>query len=323
MNARALLALGAVVLMTLTGCATAQPSVATLEDGDNPYTAPPLPNGAEFATPLPPVTDPEPDCGDPTASLRPDPAGPMPTVDAIRARGHLVVGLDTGSNLMSFRDPSTGTVQGFDVDIAREVARDLFGDPNRLDFKILTSADRLRALEEGSVDIVAKTMTITCERRQTVEFSSQYFVAHQRVLVVGGSGVDGVDDLGGRTVCVARGTTSLTRLQELLPDARILTVPMWSDCLVVLQQHQVDAVSTDDTILAGLASQDPYLEIVGDSLGIEPYGIGIPPAATDLVRFVNGTLERIRRDGTWTRLYDTWLTTLGPAPAPPAATYRD
>ncbi|MDJ0111300.1 transporter substrate-binding domain-containing protein, partial [Rhodococcus erythropolis] len=93
--------------------------------------------------------------------------------------------------------------------------------------------------------------------------------------------------------------------------------------LVVLQQGQVDAISTDDTILAGLASQDPYLMMVGGSLGVEPYGIGVNKDNPDLVRFVNGTLERIRGDGTWNRIYDRWLSVLGPSPGPPPAVYRD
>ncbi|MCQ4120759.1 transporter substrate-binding domain-containing protein [Rhodococcus tibetensis] len=315
------------VVSLLGGCA--QSTSGHVGSASISHTEPPLPAGA---TPAPtdrptPAPAPEGDCGDPTASLRPFPdAGtppPMPTVDAIRARGRLIVGLDTGSNLMSFRDPATGTIQGFDVDMAREIARDLFGDPDRLEYRILTSANREKALQESLVDIVAKTMTITCERREKVAFSTQYFEAHQRVLVVKGSRIRGPADLGGKRVCAARGTTSLERLQQVTPTADILTVPMWSDCLVVLQQGQVDAVSSDDTILAGLVSQDPYLEIVGDSMGAEPYGIGITRSNEDLVRFVNGTLERIRLDGSWTRSYNQWLSMLGPSPAPPSAVYQD
>jgi polar amino acid transport system substrate-binding protein len=98
----------------------------------------------------------------------------------------------------------------------------------------------------------------------------------------------------------------------------------WADCLVALQQRQVDAVSTDDSILAGLVSQDPYLHIVGPDLEEEPYGIGINLQNTGLVRFVNGTLERIRRDGTWYALYRKWLTAIGgPTPAPPTPRYSD
>ena len=97
----------------------------------------------------------------------------------------------------------------------------------------------------------------------------------------------------------------------------------WADCLVALQQRQVDAVSTDDSILAGLVAQDPYLHIVGPSMNEEPYGIGINKANDGLVRFVNGTLDRIRRDGTWNTLYRKWLTVLGPPPAPPVPRYSD
>ncbi len=102
-----------------------------------------------------------------------------------------------------------------------------------------------------------------------------------------------------------------------------MTVPMWSDCLVMLQQNQVDAISTDDTLLLGLATQDPHSRIVGPNMGDERYGIGVAQGNEDLVRFVNGTLERIRRDGTWEKIYDRWLSELGPPPGPPPATYRD
>lgn len=288
------------------------------------YTDPPLPAQAVPVTPGAPVPAAAgPDCGDPTASLRP--TGPFtgPAVDAIRARGRLIVGLDTGSNLLSFRDPATGAIVGFDADIAREIARDLLGDPNAIEFRSLGSADRERALTERTVDLVAKTMTITCERRRSVTFSSVYLRAQQRVLALKNSGIGGLADLAGRRVCVVRGTTSLDRIRREQPAATVLTVPTWADCLVVLQQRQVDAVSTDDTILAGLAAQDPYTHVVGPGIAEEPYGIGIPKGDDDLVRAVNATLERIRADGTWTAVHRRWLAVLGESPAPPAPTYQD
>ncbi|MEE2030998.1 glutamate ABC transporter substrate-binding protein [Rhodococcus chondri] len=302
------------------GCTAEVPTRDTVDES-SPITLP-LPEEAVIA-PSPTATAPAQDCDDPTASLRPDGTTSGPVLDVIRARGRLLVGLDTGSNLMSFRDPATGRIAGFDADIAREIARDLLGSPDLVEYRILSSAEREQALQNSTVDIVAKTMSITCARRERVDFSAVYFRAHQRVLVVRGSDIRGVADLAGRRVCIVDGTTSLGRMRRVQPSASILTVPSWADCLVVLQQRQVDAVSTDDTILAGLASQDPYLELVGGSLGSEPYGIGITRGNDDLVRFVNGTLERIRRDGTWTGLYNRYLTVLGPAPSPPAPTYVD
>ena len=126
-----------------------------------------------------------------------------------------------------------------------------------------------------------------------------------------------------RGMSEVNGTTSLTRIQQISPAPIIISVVTWADCLVAIQQRQVEAISTDDTILAGLASQDPFLHIVGPSMADEPYGVGINLDNTGMVRFVNGTLERIRRDGTWNTLYRKWLTVLGPAPAPPTARYVD
>ncbi|AHH21967.1 putative amino acid ABC transporter, substrate-binding protein [Nocardia nova SH22a] len=311
----------AAALLLLAGCGGTQPSPRA---GSGDYTEPPLPANA-VVTPADaaPATNPEPQCGNPTASLRPG-AEHGPALDAIRARGRLLVGLDPGSNLFSFRDPISGTLAGFDVDIATEIARDLFGDPHRVEYRILGSADREKALQDHSVDIVVKTMTITCDRRQRVDFSTTYLMAHQKVLAVKGSGITGMADLGGRRVCVVGGTTSLDRLRQIRPPASIMTVPTWADCLVVLQQRQVDAISTDDAILAGLAAQDPYAEVVGSDISDEPYGVGIPKGNDDMVRFVNATLQRLRTDGTWNRLYGFWLApALGPAAGPPEPTYRD
>jgi len=306
----------------LSGCA--QPADPAMPPA--PTLAPPTPAGMEDLPPEPPrPADPAANTCDRTASLRPysSRAQADAAVASIRKRGRLLVGLDIGSNLFSFRDPVTGEIAGFDIDIAGEVARDIFGKPSAVEYRILSSADRIAALQNNTVDIVVKTMTITCERRTLVNFSTTYFTAYQRILAPRQSDIAGPEDLAGKRVCVARGTTSLRKVQEISPPPAIVTVVTWADCLVALQQREVDAISTDDSILAGLVAQDPYLHIVGENMAEEPYGIGINLTNTALVRFVNGTLERIRADGTWDSLYRKWLTVLGPAPAPPAARYVD
>ena len=291
-----------------------------------PTLAPPTPAGMTELPPEPvrPPGTGDDDC-DRTASLRPfdNPAEADAAVASIRERGRLLVGLDIGSNLFSFRDPITGRITGFDVDIAGEVARDIFGDPGAVEYRILSSADRVVALQNNTVDIVVKTMTITCERRREVNFSTVYFTGFQRILAPRNSDIAGPADLPGKRVCVAQGTTSLAKVREIDPPPVIVAVVTWADCLVALQQNDVDAVSTDDAILAGLVAQDPYLNIVGPNMAEQPYGIGLNLVRTDLVRFVNGTLERIRTDGTWNTLYRRWLTVLGPAPTPPEPRYVD
>jgi polar amino acid transport system substrate-binding protein len=315
-----LLATAAAALL-LTGCAHAE----SLKDQPSLTLAPPSPAGMQELAPQQNPPAPQSENCDRTASLRPftDPKEADAAVAAIRQRGRLLVGLDIGSNLFSFRDPITGEITGFDVDIAGEVARDIFGTPSQVEYRILSSAERVNALQDNQVDVVVKTMTITCERRTQVAFSTVYLTANQRILAPRDSAITQASDLSGKRVCAARGTTSINRLQRISPAPIIVSVVTWADCLVALQQRQVDAVSTDDSILAGLVSQDPYLHIVGPNLEEEPYGIGINLQNTGLVKFVNGTLERIRRDGTWYALYRKWLTVLGPTPAPPAPRYVD
>ena len=307
-------ALGLAVIL-LAGCSTVQP----LTEVSASRTTLPLPSGA---TTVPYASGAAVESCDATASLRPSTAG-GPAVEAIKRRGRLIAGVDQSTNLFSFRDPVSGELQGFDVDIAREVARDVVGDPDKVEFRLLASPDRIRALELQTVDIVAKAMTVTCERAERIAFSTVYFEASQRLLVPRDSPVQGPADLAGIRVCSQVDTTSLATVDRVAPTATLVAVQNWDDCLVALQQGQVDAVSTDDAILAGMAVQDPNLRIVGPSLEPEPYGIGINKAQDDLVRAVNASLERIRRDGTWLTLYRKWLNVLGPAPRPPEPKYRD
>lgn len=311
----------AVTAAVLAGCS----ETGSMVVAPAPTLPPPTPAGMQEMPPQPPLPpEKSADCN-PTASLRPfdNPADADAAVANIRARGRLIVGLDIGSNLFSFRDPISGEIVGFDVDIAGEVARDIFGNPSQVEYRILSSAERITALQKGDVDAVVKTMTITCDRRKLVNFSTVYLDAAQRILAPRDSPITKPADLSGKRVCVAKGTTSLQRIREIAPPPIVVEVVNWADCLVTLQQRQVDAVSTDDSILAGLVSQDPYLHIVGPNMDTQPYGIGVQLDNTGLVRFVNGTLERLRRDGTWNTLYRKWLTVLGPAPAPPNPRYVD
>jgi len=285
------------------------------------------PAGAQDITTMP--QPPNDDCGDREASLRPGPLpspGAMPagsTMAEIEARGRLIVGVDQNTYYFGYRDPGSVELKGFDVDLAREIARRIFGDPDRIDLQVVDAKQRETALESGQVDLVVRTYSITCDRKKDVDFSTTYFYANQRILVAKDSQIHSAADLVGKRVCAVSGTTSLPRLLAVNPNLTVVGVANWTDCLLMLQQGQVDAISTDDAVLAGLAHQDPNMEMVGPSLGIEPYGVGIKKGNDDLVRFVNGVLDEIRNDGTWNQLYDRWLTSLGPSPGPPAPRYQD
>jgi len=263
------------------------------------------------------------------ASLRP--AGALPTpgrmpagskMAEIQRRGRLILGTSQDTLLFSSRNPFSGTVEGFDVDMARLIAAAIFGDPNKIQIKVIGYDKRVSSAVDGSVDIVADTMTANCARWKDVDFSSIYYDAGQKVLVSSDSAAKSIDDLGGKKVCAASGSTSLDNIGKVASKPDPVAKASFGDCLVAFQQNEVDAISTDDTILAGMAAQDPYAKVVGPKFTEEPYGMAMSQKTPEFTRFVNGVLEKARADGTWTATYKKWLGAFGPAPQPPKAEYR-
>jgi polar amino acid transport system substrate-binding protein len=319
-----ILALASLIGLGLAACST--PSDDAMHQSLEP-----LPQGAVSTRVTPRTTGPTTttnaeDACDPQASFAPEPGAPAPSVEAIESRGHLVVGVDQGTPGWGFRDPSDAQLTGLEVDLVRRIALELFGDTreDRVKFKTLNTAQRIAAVQEGEVDMVASLLTATCERWKMVDFSSVYFVAKQALLVSRESPIESVDDLAGRRVCATQGSTSIAHIAAIAPEAILYPVEARSDCIVALQQGDVDAITSDDTILRSFQSQDKVVALTrvvtlpaGDAEA-EPYAIAITKQHEDLVRFVNGVLEEMRQDGTLQGLYPPVE-----AGAPvPAARYR-
>ena len=273
-----------------------------------------------------PIPSPNSKCGDPTASLRP--RGPLPApgkmpagtfMRTIQDRGRLIVGVDQNSLLLSYLNPFDGQIEGFDIDMLHQVAKALLGSPNAIEFKAISTAQRVPMVESESVDIVADAMTINCARAKQVAFTTVYYDAGQRILVPSNSRVRGIRDLAGRRVCAVVSSTSIENIRRLAPKAIPHPVPLRTDCLVALQEGKVDAISTDDAILAGLKAQDPFTTVVGSPLAPQPYGLAISKQHPDFVRFVNAVLAAERADGGWAASYAHWVGT--PVPNPPTAHY--
>jgi polar amino acid transport system substrate-binding protein len=259
-------------------------------------------------------------CNPKASSLRP--AGPPQVTSGsfmakIRARGFLIAGVDQSTYHFGFLNPLDGQIEGFDIDMIRAAAQAIFGNPDKVQFKAISDAQRIPDVLSGAVDIVAHTMTITCARLQQVDFSSVYFDAAQRVLVLKNSTAQSLAGLAGQKVCATTGSDSL----NVIAAARAIpvAVPYWTDCLVLLQQGDVAAISTDDSILTGLAAQDPWTKLIGPRLTDEPYGLAISRQHPDFVRFVNAVLAQLRTNGRWAASYAHWIGT--PVPAPPPAQY--
>lgn len=232
-----------------------------------------------------------------------------PAVRRIRQRGRLVAGVAADTFLLAARDPSDGQIKGFDIDMVEAIAARIFGTAaGNVELRVITAAERIPLLQDGTIDIVARNMTVNCERWQQIAFSQIYYDAGQKVLVGRDSGIESIDDLAGKRICAPTGTTSIANIQTIQPDAIPVSAGDNSACMVLFQNGQADGVSTDDTVLAGLAAQDPYAVVLDtEFLTAEPYGIGVNADDRDLVELINSVLEEMRADGRWQESYDTWL----------------
>lgn len=305
----------------LTACSTSVPTVLPSAE-PTPSASAPAPSPS--ATPAPPT------CDDALQSYAPTGPPPAPdalpegsTMAAIRARGRLVVGVSADTYLLGSRNPLTGRIEGFDIDLATQIGQAILGPDAQVQLVVITAAQRIPVLQERQVDIVVRNMTITCSRWQDIAFSQVYYNSGQKILARKGSDITDVTSLAGHRVCAPRGTSSMDNLQRLAPGATAVGSDNHTGCLVLFQQGEVDAITGDDTVLAGLAAQDPYAVVTdAPAFTAEPYGVGVNAAAVDLVQFINAVLEQMRADGRWTAMYDTWLgLTLGEGTGQPAGTY--
>jgi aspartate/glutamate/glutamine transport system substrate-binding protein len=230
------------------------------------------------------------------------------TLDAIKKRGKLVAGVKFDTNLFGLKDPASGEVKGFDIDIAKLLAKKIFGDETKLELKEVTSKTRIPLLQNGEIDLIIATMTITEERKQQVEFSDVYFMAGQSILVKKGSPLKSVTDLKkGDKVLAVKGSTSAQNIREKAPDATVLEFENYQDAFTALKAGQGVALTTDNAILFGMMKQDAGYEVVGDTFTDEPYGIAVPKGDTAFAGYVTELITDLKKAGDYARLYESWM----------------
>ena len=244
------------------------------------------------------------------------------TMGKIQEKGEIVIGVKYDVPPFGFKNPQSGDIEGFDVDIGKAIADKLGVKPKFIE---AISDNRIPFLQNGTADLILSTMTINKERDQEIDFSEPYYVARGRVLVPQDSQVGGVDDLKkGTSVCTALGSTYEENLKKQAPDAERKLVDSYSECLELIQNGAVDAVSTDDVILTGMIIQDDSLKLVGDELTTEPYGAGIKDGDTAFKEFVDGTIAEFKSDGRWKKTHEKWVSQYTDEPQdPPTMTLQE
>jgi glutamate transport system substrate-binding protein len=226
----------------------------------------------------------------------------------------LVIGVKADQPGLGLQTGSTYT--GYDIEIGKIIAKGLGVDESGITWKTTVSANREPYIQQGQVDLVVATYTINDDRKKVVNFGGPYFVAGQDLLVPTNSAITGPESLAGKKVCSVSGSTPAKRIQTDYKDAKLQQFDTYSKCVTALAGGQVDAVTTDDIILAGYASQDQYagkFKVVGKPFSKEPYGIGVKKDDTEGCNKINDILKASVADGSYKAAWDSTLGKSGTA----------
>jgi len=240
------------------------------------------------------------------------------TMARLAEAGTVKVGTKFDQPLFGLMGPD-GTPEGFDVEIAKIIASELGVPEDKIEWVETVSSVREDAITNGTVDFVVATYTINDTRKEKVDFAGPYYVAGQSLLTLkSNTDIQSVDDVAGKKICTVSGSTPEQNLLENYPEAEVVPFSAYSDCLEPLRNGQVDAVSTDNVILAGFAAENEDLELRGELFTQEPYGIGLKKGDDDFRAFVNDVLEAAYEDGRWAAAWEKTAGTVLPIPEPPA-----
>jgi len=240
-------------------------------------------------------------------------SGDSSTVIGRADSGKLTIGIRYDQPGLSERRLD-GRYVGFDVDVAKYVANELGVKDTGITFKEARGAARESMLENGEADLIIASYSITDARKEKVSFAGPYFIAGQDLLVrADDTSITGPDTLDGKKLCSVTGSTSAQKVKDTYPAVQLQEFATYSECLPALANGGVDALTTDDTILAGFAAQPEYagkFKVVGKPFSEEKYGIGLKKGDTATCEKVNAAISKMVSDGSWQKAIDT---NLGPA----------
>jgi glutamate transport system substrate-binding protein len=244
------------------------------------------------------------------------------TMDKLAKAGKITIGIKIDQPGIGLKDPAGGKYTGFDVEIGKIIAADLGLKPEQITFVEAVSANRETFLQNGTVDLVIASYSITDARKQKVSFAGPYLETDQDLLVGKDSKIAGLADLAGKKVCSAKGSTSFKNIQTNIPQATAVGLDTYSQCVDQLGTGQVDAVTTDGAILQGYAAKSSgqlkYLPVSVNPQK-QKYGIGLAKDDAAFRAWLDDQLTKAYNDGTWAQAYTATLGQAGtPAPTPPA-----
>jgi polar amino acid transport system substrate-binding protein len=232
------------------------------------------------------------------------------TLADVKKSGVLVAGVKDSLPPFGSVDPQTKQFVGYDIDFVKYIAKKL---KVKVEYKPVTSANRMPMLMEGRVDILAATMTKKPDRAKQIDFSYTYFLTGQKFLTKKGT-VKSLKDLEGQKIGTTKGSTSEQNVAKAVPSATILSFDDYPQGVLALQQGKVIAETTDESILAGQlgkleknpATKGQY-EIPDITISAEPYGLGVRKGDTKFQDFVNATLLEMEKNGEAGKIFERWF----------------
>jgi len=229
-------------------------------------------------------------------------------LDKILQRGKIIVGVKYDTKPFGYIDENQKLV-GYDVDLAKYIAKSILGSEDRVEFKQVTPSNRILALNSGQVDMIIATMTITNQRAEVVDFSAPYYMAGQAILVPQKSDIKSMSDLNGKKVIIIFGTTAEKNLRLIAPEAQIVGYKTYTSGYSALKQNRADAMTSDDTILIGFALQDEALKLLSKRYSKEPYAIAFKKGADSagLRNKVDFIIEDMAQTGKLNQLKAKWI----------------
>ena len=271
-----------------------------------------------------------PDGADSQAALPVVPAGS--TLEKWQQEGKIVVGTKFSAPLFGEKSPISGEVEGFDAELARELGKRVFGEDGHVEFVEAPTPSREAMIEQGKVDLVIATYTITPERNELVNFAGPYFYAELDLVVKAdnttfGDSIRGYEELAGHSVCATSNGTQYNLIKQVAPTADLIGFDDPAKCLTAVDQGRVEAHATDTGTAIGMLSSNPgkYREVSNPLSDSQPYGIGLPKQDTELCDWVNAQLSEIIAEGQWEKAFKATIgqvvETVPGAPKPAAFSY--
>lgn len=229
---------------------------------------------------------------------------------AVKERGKLVVGVKVDYPPLGYLD-ETGQNAGYEIGVVKKMAQYAFGDEKAVEFVPVNATNRIPYLESNKIDFIAATLGITEERKKQVDFSTSFFDGGAITVVKKGSDIKAIPDLAGKKVIVIKGSTGSTYLDENVPTAEQIKIESNADAFRALKDGRADAMFHDAVLMSEFVKTSPDYTIVGDQVAFAPMAIGVRKNDTEMLNFVNGSLEQMRKEDYFKTLIEQYMPRAG------------